>query len=263
MSELRIGKRHRKRGALYRAVAAAQARVARLAASPPLTPRRKPASDARTRIATLSTAQTVELARAITQSPERIAQASLALVHAESSLTLGDYAFVESVRTTIPPSMLLCVVDVFLDRRTLARARDAGADVVGLVARALEGGELGVLVEAARALDLGVLVECRSSEEVDAAVAVGADGVLAALLDRDRLRADPEGAAATYARADTAHLPCFDVLAPFRDAAVSTAAAAASAEAAANPAAAPPDLPSAESTANAATEPTTEEHRPT
>jgi indole-3-glycerol phosphate synthase len=115
---------------------------------------------------------------------------------------------------------------VFVDPRSMSRARDAGADAVALVVRALEDAELGPLVSAARAQGVAVLLECRSAAEVDMAHACRADGVLAALLDRDRLRPDPEGAAAVRARAADLGLPCHDALAPFRDLALSAAPSA-------------------------------------
>jgi indole-3-glycerol phosphate synthase len=66
--------------------------------------------------------------------------------------------------------------DFILDERQLLEARAAGADAVLLIVRILDDARLGVLLEEARdRLGMTVLVEAHDADEVDRALAVGAD----------------------------------------------------------------------------------------
>jgi indole-3-glycerol phosphate synthase len=65
--------------------------------------------------------------------------------------------------------------DFIVDRYQLHEARAAGADAVLLIVAALAPGELQELRDAAVALGLDVLVEIHDSEELERALAVGAD----------------------------------------------------------------------------------------
>jgi indole-3-glycerol phosphate synthase len=65
--------------------------------------------------------------------------------------------------------------DFVVDRYQLHEALAAGADAVLLIVAALSPAELASLQEAARALDLDTLVEVHDREELNAALAVGAE----------------------------------------------------------------------------------------
>ncbi len=67
--------------------------------------------------------------------------------------------------------------DFTLDRYHLLQASAAGADCVLLIVAALADGELEELLRAARELDLDALVEVHDGEELDRALAAGADTI--------------------------------------------------------------------------------------
>ncbi len=123
----------------------------------------------------------------------------------------GDYGLVEEARAQ-SQSAVIVACDLFVDPLLLDRARDAGADAVGLVARAMSDTELLTRASEARARGLGVAVECKDAAEVERAAAAGADAILAPVFDRDRARPDADAAAVVRASAFAAGLPALDVL---------------------------------------------------
>ncbi len=181
MTAMRIGKRTRRRGALDKAISAARARAARLAASPPLAPRH------------------VISARAA----ERLkAQGHPACLLVDCEATAGgSYEACERVRTDIDASHaseppLLFASDIFVHEAQLRRARLAGADGVVLVARVLPLDRLDALARTARDLGLLLAVEVRNEADIAAAAMVSPDALSVAAIDRDTRREDP-GAEAT------------------------------------------------------------------
>ncbi len=89
-------------------------------------------------------------------------------------------------------SVPLLAKEFVLDERQIARARDAGADAVLLIARIVSPARLAALAEAARAEGLEPLVEIALDTELEAAIAAGARVVGVNARDLDTLQMDAE-----------------------------------------------------------------------
>jgi indole-3-glycerol phosphate synthase len=90
--------------------------------------------------------------------------------------------------------------DFLVDPSQIAEARAAGADSVLLIAAALPGGELGRMLSAARELGMEPLVETHSDDDLERAVASGAEVVGVNARDLETLTVDPEAARARLRR---------------------------------------------------------------
>ncbi|MBL9021252.1 MAG: hypothetical protein JNL21_03585 [Myxococcales bacterium] len=187
MTGMRLARRSRKRGALDKALGLARARAARLASSPPLPPRAPADPHAAARV--------------------RSGAGPVLVVSCDASEGRG-YEALEEARAAAP-HVLLLALDLFVDEAQIRRARQAGADGVVLVARVLPQDRLAELAAAARAQGLSVSVEVRSAPELAGALAIQADAVRVAEMDRDNGRPDPD-AAATRAAAEKAHVAIVD-----------------------------------------------------
>jgi indole-3-glycerol phosphate synthase len=85
----------------------------------------------------------------------------------------GSLPLLDAVRTAVGVPLLR--KDFIVDAYQVDEARAHGADAILLIARALPSGELRPLRERAARLGLDVLVEVHDEEEVEAALAAGAD----------------------------------------------------------------------------------------
>jgi indole-3-glycerol phosphate synthase len=85
----------------------------------------------------------------------------------------GDLALLEAVRDAVPVPLLR--KDFVIDPYQVDEARACGADAVLLIVRALAPDSLRALREHAAALELDALVEVHDEEEVEIALAAGAD----------------------------------------------------------------------------------------
>ncbi|NUO53509.1 MAG: hypothetical protein HOV80_32055 [Polyangiaceae bacterium] len=181
MTGIRLGKRTRRRGALDKAISAARARAARLAASPPLAPTHVISPRASEQLRTLG-------------------RSACLVVDCDASAG-GSYEACERLRADIDASHaaespLLVVSDVFVHEAQVRRARVAGADAIVLVARILPLDRLDALARAARDLGLLLVIEVRNEADLAAAAMVSPDALSVATIDRDTRREDP-GAEAT------------------------------------------------------------------
>jgi hypothetical protein len=206
MTHVRIGRRTRKRGALAKAVAFAQARAARLAAAPPLEPRGGSAGSGAGAIerSALLRAAAALCAEVVAAPPwngaapgplEPASQPALLLVSCEGAFTGGSYELCERARSAFPGAFIVAS-DVFVDPAQIARARRAGADAVFLVARAVDRASLAALSRDARERGLALGVEAASADEARFAMSLGADRLAVALRDRDTFRPAVEAAEA-------------------------------------------------------------------
>lgn len=85
----------------------------------------------------------------------------------------GSLEHLTAIRNAVSTPLLR--KDFIIDEYQLLEARAGGADAVLLIAAALDQQTLTGLLEAARALGLAALVEVHDSEELDRALAAGAD----------------------------------------------------------------------------------------
>jgi indole-3-glycerol phosphate synthase len=85
----------------------------------------------------------------------------------------GDLAHLEAVRSAV--SVPLLRKDFIVDRYQLLEARAAGADAILLIVAALTHDELVALRREAQGLRLDALVEVHDEDELDRALAAGAD----------------------------------------------------------------------------------------
>ena len=76
---------------------------------------------------------------------------------------------------TLPPASPLLAKGFFHDRSDLVQAREAGADAALLLLRDLDDGESASFLAAAHDLGLDVLVEAHDAEELERAIALGAE----------------------------------------------------------------------------------------
>lgn len=86
----------------------------------------------------------------------------------------GDLAYLRAIRTAFPQARLL-MKDFMLDPYQFYQARLAGADAILLIVAMLEAAELQALYTLALELQLTPLVEVHTREELDIALALGAE----------------------------------------------------------------------------------------
>src|SRR5262249_41499666 len=187
---MRIGLRHRRAGALDRILAPKRAEIARMLASAPFPPRRRPRHDV---LAALRRAPGEPL-RLITEVKLRSPSAGLlstalspadrALAYARAGARMisvltdapffgGSFDHLAACRDALDETLgparppLLCK-EFILHPIQLDRAIDAGADAVLLIARIVDPDGLARLAEEARARDLEPLVEVATEDELAA-----------------------------------------------------------------------------------------------
>ena len=109
---------------------------------------------------------------AIAAAYERAGAAAVSVL-TEPTFFDGDLAHLEAVRSAV--SLPLLRKDFIVDRYQLLEARAAGADAILLIVAALTRDELIALGREAQALGLDALVEVHDEDELDRALAAGAD----------------------------------------------------------------------------------------
>lgn len=190
---MRLAKRTRQRGAIFKMVAFAEGRAARISAAPPLPPAHAPsdgvhaAMPVHARVGVLSRATPWPRA----DGPyATVGTLDVLIVVAEGSLFGGSYELVEATfKAGAPP---IWVSDAFLDPVQVRRAAEAGASGIAPIAAvaARAGVPLAEIAVWARRYGLAFAPECDSEDSWRAAAALDEPAAfcLSCAFDRDNLR---------------------------------------------------------------------------
>lgn len=190
---MRLAKRTRQRGAIFKMIAFAEGRAARISAAPPLPPARPPSAATCGALPPLP--RVGVLARAAPWPRRKGPYAAVGaldalIVVAEGSLFGGNYELVEATfKAGAPP---IWVSDAFLDPVQVRRAAEAGASGIAPIAAvaARAGIPLAEIAGWARRFGLAFAPECDTEDgwRVAAELEIPAAFCLSCAFDRDNLR---------------------------------------------------------------------------
>jgi indole-3-glycerol phosphate synthase len=120
----------------------------------------------------------------------------------------GSLADLRAVR--LATSVPILRKDFLVHPAQLIESRAEGADAVLLIAAALSGAELEAMLRAATDLGLGALVETHSEEDLDEALATGAEVIGVNARDLETLQVDGERALALLRRVPADRVAVFE-----------------------------------------------------